>query len=144
MIARFSEAALACIRVHEGLRLEAYRCPAGIWTIGYGHTRGVKSGDKITVEQAERYLLLDASEAELSVNRLAAVPLMQNQLDALVSFVFNLGFNKVADATLFKKLNANDYKGAAKEFDRWVYSSGKQLNGLVLRRADERKMFEGE
>lgn len=130
------------IKQYEGLKLEAYPCPAGIPTIGYGHTRGVKLGQKISAAQAEVFLDHDYEEAEDSVKRLITVPLNDNQLGALTSFVFNLGEGRLLSSTLRRKLNSGDYKGAAAEFDKWVYSGGKKLNGLIARRAAERKLFE--
>lgn len=130
------------IKQYEGLKLEAYLCPAGIPTIGYGHTRGVKLGQKISAAQAEVFLDHDYEEAEDAVNRLITVPLTDNQLGALTSFVFNLGEGRLLGSTLRRKLNNGDYKGAAAEFDKWVYSGGKKLNGLIARRAAERKLFE--
>lgn len=130
------------IKQYEGLKLEAYLCPAGIPTIGYGHTRGVKLGQKISAAQAEVFLDHDYEEAEDAVKRLITVPLTDNQLGALTSFVFNLGEGRLLGSTLRRKLNSGDYKGAAAEFDKWVYSGGKKLNGLIARRAAERKLFE--
>lgn len=130
------------IKQYEGLKLEAYLCPAGIPTIGYGHTRGVKLGQKISAAQAEVFLDHDYEEAEDAVKRLITVPLTDNQLGALTSFVFNLGEGRLLGSTLRRKLNNGDYKGAAAEFDKWVYSGGKKLNGLIARRTAERKLFE--
>ena len=135
---------LELIKKFEGLRLESYRCPAGIPTIGYGHTRGVRIGQKITKDQAERFLADDFLEAESEVARMVKVPLTWNQLDALASFVFNLGAAKLLGSTLLKKLNSGDYKGAAAEFDKWVFANGVKLNGLIARRKAERELFEGK
>lgn len=132
------------IKQFEGLRLESYLCPAGIPTVGWGHTKNVKLGQKITREQAERYLADDYLEAESQVANCVKVPLKVNQLDALTSFVFNLGIGNLRSSTLLKKLNKADYDGAAQEFDKWVFSGGKKLAGLVKRRAAERKLFEGK
>lgn len=132
------------IKQFEGLRLESYLCPAGVPTVGWGHTKNVKLGTKITREQAERYLADDYLEAESQVANCVKVPLRVNQLDALTSFVFNLGIGNLRSSTLLKKLNKGDYEGAAAEFDKWVYSDGKKLAGLVKRRAAERKLFEGK
>lgn len=135
---------LELIKKFEGLRLEAYKCPAGKNTIGYGHTRGVRIGQKITKDQAERFLADDFLEAESEVARMVKVPLTWNQLDALASFVFNLGAAKLLGSTLLKKLNSGDYKGAAAEFDKWVFANGVKLNGLIARRKAERELFEGK
>ncbi len=133
------------LRRHEGLRLEAYPDPGSggyPWTIGYGHTRGVKKGDTISREQAEHFLLQDVAEAEEAIERLVQVPLSAGQMDALVSFVFNLGAGAFERSTLLTKLRRGDYSGAAAEFDKWVYAAGKVMPGLVARRAAERARFE--
>lgn len=133
---------LDIVKEAEGLRLSAYLCPAGIPTIGYGHTKGVKLGDTCTKEQAEKWLENDFFTAKQDVKAVVKVPLKENQLDALASFVFNLGVRKLTQSTLLKKLNAGDYSGAAAEFDKWVFAGNVKLNGLIKRRAKERKLFE--
>mgnify|MGYP003612844603 CR=1 FL=1 len=133
---------LDIVKEAEGLRLSAYLCPAGIPTIGYGHTKGVKLGDTCTREQAEEWLENDFFTAKQDVKAVVRVPLRENQLDALASFVFNLGVRKLIQSTLLKKLNAGDYSGAAAEFDKWVFAGKVKLNGLVKRRAKERQLFE--
>lgn len=131
----------------EGLSLKAYPDPGSggePWTIGYGHTGGVKKGDVITEDEAVRLLYSDASRFESAVNKLVDVPLTQYQFDALTSFTFNTGEGNLSRSTLLKKLNQGDYDGAASEFGRWVYASGKKLNGLVRRRKAEEAMFRGQ
>lgn len=135
------ERALQLIREFEGLRLRAYDDGTGVQSIGYGHTHGVSQGDTCTQEQAEAWLREDAAEAESAVRRLVTVPLSQSQIDALTSFVFNLGPNALERSTLLLKLNAGDYSGAAAEFSRWVFAGGKQLPGLVKRRESEAELF---
>lgn len=139
-----SEAGLALIRQSEGLRLRAYLCPAGIPTIGYGSTAGVQMGQTITAERAEQLLREDVRQFEAAVSRLVKVPLTQGQFDSLTSFAFNLGEKALEKSTLLRLLNAGDYSGAAAQFDRWVYASGKKLPGLITRRAAERALFEGK
>lgn len=130
------------IKYWEELRLEAYLpTPNDVWTIGWGHTKGVKKGDTITVEEAKDFLREDIAWAEAAVNDLVKVKLNQNQFDALVSFVFNVGTTNFKKSTLLKKLNAGDYNGAAEQFPRWNKQKGKVLNGLVKRRADEMQYF---
>ncbi len=141
---RTSENGLALIRQAEGLRLRAYKCPAGVWTIGFGTTAGVKEGQIITKERAEELLRDDVKRFEDQVLRLVKVPLTQGQLDALVSFTYNLGAANLGNSTLLRLLNAGDHKGAAAQFDRWTKASGKELPGLVKRRAAERALFEGK
>lgn len=135
---------LDLIKQFEGLKLESYVCPAGKITIGYGTTKGVKLGQKITKDQAEKMLMDEYLQCESQVAKLITVPLKQHQLDALVSFVYNLGSGQLLGSTLRRKLNSGDYQGAAMEFDKWVFAKGKKLIGLVNRRAAERKMFEGK
>lgn len=137
-----SEKGLVLIKQFEGLRLDAYQCSASVWSIGYGHTRGVMPGDRITEDEAEDLLRQDTREAEQSVHRLVSVKLAQNQFDALVSFTFNLGAGALQRSTLLKRLNAGDYQAAAEEFLRWVYAGGKRLSGLIRRRAAEKALFE--
>ena len=136
-----SETGIELIKKFEGCVLKAYKCPTGVWTIGYGHTSGVKEGQAITKKQAEEYLLQDIRCFEIMVNNLVNVPLNQNQFDALVSFCYNLGPGNLKNSTLLKLLNKKDYKGAAEQFDRWVYASGKKLPGLVKRRTAEKELF---
>jgi lysozyme len=133
---------LSLIKKHEGLRLEAYLpTPNDVWTIGYGHTHTTKKGQKITEAQAEELLRRDIAWAEEAVNKLVVVPLTQNQFDALVSFVFNVGVGAFSKSTLLRLLNAKDYEGAANQFLRWNKQKGKVLNGLTKRREEERKLF---
>ena len=151
-----SEAGLALLREHEGLRLKAYPDPASggdPWTIAFGHTKGVKEGDTCTPEQAEAWLREDAADAENIVLRHVERPLTQGQLDALVSFVFNVGpgvkgrkdgFVRLKDgrpSTMLRLLNAGDYSGAADQFSRWVFGAGKEMAGLKKRRKAERHLF---
>ena len=130
------------IKKYEGCKLEAYKCPAGIWTIGYGHTDGnVTSGTIISQEQADKLFNQDIKKFEKGVGQMVKVLVNQNQFDALVSFSFNLGLGALQNSTLLKKLNTKDYQGAANEFDRWVYGGGKKLEGLVRRRREEKELF---
>lgn len=132
---------LNLIKEFEGLRLQAYQCSANVWTIGYGHTADVGENDVITEEEALHFLHQDLAESERAVNQYVHVPLTQNQFDALVSFVFNLGAGNFRNSTLLKKLNAGDDDGAAQEFGRWIHVGGKALPGLVRRREAERALF---
>jgi len=139
------------IKNQEGLRLNAYLCPARIWTIGYGHTGSdVVKGRVITKEQADSYFNNDITIHENNVSKLVKVPLNQNQFDALVSFEYNVGYGNFASSTLLKLLNAKKYNDAAGQFGRWVYSKVRQPNGtyktvalpgLVKRRKAERDFF---
>jgi lysozyme len=139
-----SERGLAIIREFEGLRLKAYPDPASggdPWTIGYGHTLDVEPGDTCALEEAEQWLLDDCADAEVAILRHVKVALSQGQLDALISFVFNLGAGNFATSTLLRKLNAGDYVGAWQEFGRWNNAAGKVMPGLTRRRAAEAKLF---
>jgi len=128
---------VSLIRQWEGLRLEAYQDPGGVWTIGYGHTHTTYEGMVITGEEAEALLWEDISWVEVAINRNVTVPLTQNQYDALASWVYNLGETNLRRSTLLRKLNSADYDGAAKEFLRWNKMNGETLNGLTRRRESE-------
>ena len=137
---------LKLIAQFEGCYLQAYLCPANVWTIGIGTTiypNGVKvkKGDKCTLEQAHEYLAHDMIEFEKTVNDSVKVPLSQNQFDALVSLAYNIGSGAFKNSTLLKKLNAKDYAGAADQFLVWNKGGGKVLKGLVRRRDAERALF---
>ena len=127
------------IKRFEGLYLNAYFCPAGVLTIGYGHTKGVKPGDEINELQAEIYLREDVEACEIQLNYLT-LPINQHQFDALCSFIFNLGIGNFMQSTLLKKLKAGD-KTAADEILRWDKSGGKVLPGLTARRKAEYDLF---
>lgn len=131
------------IKSFEGLRLQAYQDAVGVWTIGYGATRGVKVGMSITKDQAERMLLNDVQRFEPEIQRLVTTPLSQGQWDALVSFTYNLGAANLESSTLRRLLNAGDYAGATEQFPRWNKAGGRVLPGLVRRRAAERELFLG-
>lgn len=129
------------IKQFEGCILSAYKCPAGVWTIGYGHTKDVKLGMKITSSQATELLKDDLKTYESYVNKYVKVKLNQNQFDALVSFTFNCGGGALKSSTLLKKLNKGDYTGAANELLRWNKANGKVLAGLTRRRKAEKALF---
>lgn len=129
------------IKSFEGLELEAYLCPADIWTIGYGHTGDVKEGDTITKAEAGDLLDKDLEKFRSGVNRCVKVPLNENQFGALVSFAYNVGIGSLQSSTLLKLLNAGDYDAAADQFPRWNKSGGKVLTGLTRRREAERAVF---
>lgn len=135
----------ALLHHHEGLRLEAYLCPAGVWTIGYGTTRidgrPVRPGERITKAEAERLFREDLRRFEKSVSSLVKVPMTQGQFDALVSFAYNVGVNAFRNSTLLRLLNKGDFQGAADQLPRWNKGGGKVLTGLVRRREDERQLF---
>jgi lysozyme len=138
-----SDAGLRLIKEYEGLRTEAYRCPAGVWTIGYGSTRGVREGMRITEAQAESLLRQDVERFERAVVGMVEVPITQGQFDALVSFAFNLGAAALRRSTLLRLLNQSRYAEAASQFPRWNKAGGRVLAGLTKRRSAERALFEG-
>mgnify|MGYP003421861971 FL=1 len=129
------------IKQFEGLRLKAYLCPAGIWTIGYGHTSGVSPNSFITIQEADEYLHRDVAAIEMQLNKLN-LSLRQCQWDAIVSFVFNVGIGNFKASTLLAKIRINpDDNSIIDEFLRWVYANGKVMRGLQKRRLTEMKLY---
>ena len=136
-----TERLLTQLMVMEGLRLEAYEDAAGVPTIGYGHTKDVRMGDRISEYWAKELLRDDIDEAERQVKELG-VARNEAQLDALVSFVFNLGIGALKESTLLRVIREGGSKADIKrEFKRWVYAGGKKLKGLEVRREWESKRF---
>lgn len=149
---RTNDAGLDLIKRHETLQLRAYLCPAGVPTIGYGHTGDVTHEDvqkrrTVTEHQADVMLDLDLERAEDAVRGAVKVALNENQFAALVSFVFNLGAANLLKSTLLKRLNSGRYTQAAEEFLKWDKAKDpktgqlRSLPGLVKRRAEERALF---
>lgn len=137
-----SEKGIKIIKNFEGCRLQAYKCPTGIWTIGYGHTgSSVHQGLKISQTDAESFLKTDLIVHCNNVSKLVKVPLNQNQFDALVSLEYNIGYGSFSKSTLLRLLNNKDYKGAAEQFAVWRLGGGKVLPGLVKRRKAEKDLF---
>ena len=137
-----SQVGIELIKQFEGVRLESYVCPAGILTIGVGHTSAagppkVVPKMKITYQEANEILARDLVKYESAVDRLVTVPLSQNQFDALVSFTFNVGEGALAKSTLLKKLNAGKYSEVPAELMKWTKGGGRELPGLVRRRRAE-------
>ena len=141
---QISQQGVELIKHFEGCRLEAYLCPAGIWTIGYGHTLDVKEGDRVDQEAAEAFLIEDLEEFEDHVQRLVEVDLSQDQFDALVSWTFNLGYGNLAASTLLAKLNDGLYDEVPEQIKRWTRAGGRVLDGLVKRRNAEALLWEGK
>jgi len=137
-----SEKGLALIRSFEGLRLNAYKCLAGVVTIGYGTTKGVKMGDTVTKEEAEELLRLDVQRFVDHIAALVTVPLNQNQVDALAALVYNIGPSAFANSTLLKYLNAGLFHDAAGQFLRWNRAANNVVAGLTRRRVAEKALFE--
>lgn len=134
-----SQRGIDLIKQFEGLRLTAYKCPAGVYTIGYGHTRGVKRGMKITEEEASAYLAADLRNSEKAVERYDSIyHWNQNEYDALVSFTFNCG------ATNLRSLLRNGRRNRsqiAATLPLYRKANGKVLKGLERRRAAEKSLF---
>ena len=129
---------------YEGCRLTAYPDPGTggePWTIGYGHTGGVKQGDTITQEQADALLLADLKNAINAVESSVTTMLTDEEESALVDLVFNIGNGNFLHSTLLKLLNSGDYAGAAEQFSRWDKAGGRVLAGLTKRRAAEAALF---
>ena len=132
---------LTKIREFEGCRLEAYQDAAGVWTIGYGHTRDVRKGDKISLYWAGELLKRDIDGYEFHVMKLGVCK-TQGQLDALVSFAYNVGLGRLRNSTLLKLIKAGASEAEIRcQFMRWVYADGKKLNGLIARREWEADRF---
>ena len=136
-----SEKGLSLIKRWEGLRLRAYKCPAGVWTVGYGHTRGVMQGMTVTESEADRLLREDVLPIERRLNALR-INLRQGQFDALTSFIFNVGSTAFCSSTLLRKImtDASD-EAITAEFLRWNKAGGKVLPGLNARRKQEAALW---
>lgn len=139
---RYRNLAQQLIVEFEGIELEAYKCPAGVWTIGVGSTKNVKEGMKITMEEAMLRLSEDMQDAETCVNLAVKTHLTEGQRAALISFVFNLGCGNFQSSTLLRVLNEGDYTRAANQFLRWDKVKGKVVAGLTRRRMAEKEMFD--
>lgn len=137
-----SNKATDLIKKFEGCRLTAYLCPAGVWTIGYGHTGDdVYEGLVVTQEWADEQLRYDIMRCVRVIETSVKVALNQNQIDALASFIFNVGAGAFKRSTLLKKLNQKDIQGAADEFLRWNKVGNRAVKGLTRRRISERELF---
>lgn len=146
-----NHATVDLVKSFEGLYLEAYRCPAGIWTIGYGHTGirhndgTVKAGRTITEAQAVDLLAYDLTNHAAGVEKLLLArpreEMNDNMFGALVSFAFNLGVGNLQKSTLLQRINARRYSDAIPEFLKWDKAAGKVLRGLTRRRKSEAALF---
>ena len=137
-----SQEGIDLIKTFEGLRLQAYTDSVGIWTIGYGSTRGVREGDHITAEEAEQRLREDLAAAETCVrSTLNMIRLTQHQFDALVSFVYNLGCRAFRNSTMARKLEMGDFDAAANQFQFWTRAGNDHPRGLIRRREAEATWF---
>lgn len=147
-----SQQGVELVKKFEGLHklkedglVHSYRCPAGVWSLGYGFTKGVRSGTKMTVQECEDRLLEELNEFGAQVRRVVDVPLTQSQFDAIVSLTFNIGIGNLKSSTLLRKLNAGDYAAVPAQMMRWNKArvDGKltPLKGLTRRRAAEAAVF---
>ena len=141
---KISPAGVELIKHFEGCELDAYRCSAGVLTIGYGHTGDVKESDKIDQAMAELMLLRDLKRFEVGVSNYLKAHVTQNQFDALVSLAFNVGLGNFSTSTLLRMINAGSADAAADQFLRWNRAGGKILPGLTRRRVAERQHYRGE
>ena len=139
-----SQYGIDLIKHFEGCELKAYKCPAGVWTIGYGHTKGVQEGDEWSESHANRMLEVELEEYEGYVDKYVTAPLGQNQFDALVSWTYNLGGGNLSASTMLKVLNAGEYDEVPNQMLRWNKAGGKVLEGLTRRRQAEADMFCGK
>lgn len=155
-----SDKSLKMLKHHEGVRNKPYRCPAALWTIGVGHVLYPEQGNlnmadrmkyplKIedfrifSTEEVDEILKTDLVRFIRGVSRYCPIIVSQGQLDALVSFAFNVGLGALQRSTLRQKHNRGDYEGAAKEFLKYTKGGGKVLPGLVKRRNDEKALYLG-
>lgn len=139
-----SEEGLTLIKKYEGCELKAYLCPAGVWTIGYGHTKNVEENMEISEEKADKMLVDEMIEYEKYIDTMVNVPLEQYQFDSLCSWVYNLGPTNLKESTLLKVLNNKSYENVPKQIKRWNKANGLVLEGLVKRREAEALMFENK
>ena len=143
----YSKNGLHLTEQFEGCNLTAYPDPAtggDPWTIGYGHTGSdVHPNMTITQQQAEELLMKDVQKASQAVNSKVHTDITQDEFDALVDFVFNVGAGNFAGSTLLKKINEGDMEGAAHEFEKWDMAAGKHMAGLLKRRQAEENLFNG-
>ena len=140
---KISQKGIDLIKKFEGCKLQAYLCPAGVWTIGVGHTKGVKKGMVITQQQAETFLKEDIVPVERVLNGMG-INYTQNQFDALTSWIFNLGQGNFKSSTMYKYIVArkSDLE-ITDQMVKWHNAGGRPLLGLKKRRVEEANMFLG-
>ncbi len=143
-IMKISQEGIALIKKFEGCELEAYKCAAGVLTIGYGHTKGVTDGMQITKAQADEMLVEELATYEAYVSNAVENQLDQCMFDAIVSWTYNLGPTNLLSSTMLKVLNAGEYDEVPAQLKRWNKANGKVLEGLIRRREAEALLFEGK
>lgn len=141
---KISEEGKQLIKKFEGCELEAYKCSAGVWTIGYGRTKNVSKGDVCSQEQADIWLAEELPVFGAYVSDAVTVPLDQNEFDALVAWTYNLGPTNLNNSTMLKVLNENKKDEVPSQMRRWNKANGKVLEGLERRRLAESLLFEGK
>ena len=141
---QISKEGLALIKKFEGCELEAYKCPAGVWTIGFGTIKDVKEGDRITKDEANHLLEEEMIEYESYIDDMVDVELNQSQYDALCAWVYNLGPSNFGSSTLLKVLNEGKYEEVPQQIKRWNKANGEVLTGLIRRREAEALLFQGK
>jgi len=145
---QISQEGTSLIKKFEGCELEAYKCSAGVWTIGYGRTKNVKKGDTCTQEQADEWLHEELPVYGAYVTNAVHVPLSQNEFDALVAWTYNLGPSNLNDSTMLKVLNDNKKDEVPHQMRKWnkarVNGEKVVLPGLERRRLAESLLFEGK
>ena len=139
------EKAVELIKKFEGFKETAYKCPAGVWTIGYGWTHVVKEGDTITMEKASELVQQEvakiAKQIKTTLGTEVFESLTENQICALIDFVYNLGLGNFKNSTLCKMIKSGQIMEAGNQFERWVKSGNKVLPGLVNRRKAEKNLW---
>ena len=139
---KISENGLELIKKFEGCETTAYQDSVGVWTIGFGHTKGVEEGQTCSIEDAESMLADEMDEYEGYINNMVKVELQQHEFDALVALVYNLGPTNLGESTMLKVLNGGQFDRVPDEMNRWTRAGGKILEGLVRRRQAESLMFQ--
>ena len=141
---QLSKTGIELLKHFEGCELKAYQDSVGVWTIGYGHTKGIYEGLEITQSEAEKMLVDELPEYEGYITDKVVPMLQQHEFDALVCWVYNLGPTNLSSSTLLKKLNAGEFKDVPFQMKRWDKAGGQPLLGLTRRRNAEALLFKGE
>ena len=141
---QLSKTGIELLKHFEGCELKAYQDSVGVWTIGYGHTKGIYEGLEITQSEAEKMLVDELPEYEGYITDKIVPRLQQHEFDALVCWVYNLGPTNLSSSTMLKKLNAGEFKEVPFQMKRWDKAGGQPLLGLTRRRNAEALLFKGE
>ena len=141
---QLSKTGIELLKHFEGCELKAYQDSVGVWTIGYGHTKGIYEGLELTQSEAEKMLVDELPEYEGYISDKVVPMLQQHEFDALVCWVYNLGPTNLSSSTMLKKLNAGEFKEVPFQMKRWDKAGGQPLLGLTRRRNAEALLFKGE